>query len=293
MGHLMHMRFGWDKVTLGRTGLSVTPIGLGSSYGLSAKDVERAFDRGINYMYWGSFRKDDFGRGLRRVAARRREDLVLVIQSYTRVASLMRPSLEKALRALGTGYTDLLVLGWWNDLPPPRILDAARHLVDQGKVRHIMISCHHRPSFVKYMAEPIFGALMVRYNAAHTGAEKEVFPHLPSDRQKRPGVVAYTATRWGQLLSPKLVPPGEERPRGSDCYRFVLSHPEVNVVLAGPKDGLELDEALAALDRGPMSEEELAWMRRVGRFVHDAPAQRKIPGPAELFARVTRALSGP
>jgi predicted aldo/keto reductase-like oxidoreductase len=53
-------------------------------------------------------------------------------------------------------------------------------------------------------------------------------------------------------------------PRASYCYRFALSHPLVNLVLAGPKNGAELDEALAALDRGPTDADELAWMRRVG-----------------------------
>jgi aryl-alcohol dehydrogenase-like predicted oxidoreductase len=43
-----------------------------------------------------------------------------------------------------------------------------------------------------------------------------------------------------------------------------LSRPEVDVVISGPANGEELDEALAALDRGPMSDDELAWMRRVG-----------------------------
>ena len=125
-----------------------------------------------------------------------------------------------------------------------------------------MISCHHRPTFAKYIADPVWGAIMVRYNAAHRGAEGEVFPHLAMPDP--PGVVAYTATRWGALLDPTLVPKGEPVPRASDCYRFALSRPEVDVVISGPSNGEELDEALAALDRGPMSDDELAWMRRVG-----------------------------
>ena len=98
-------------------------------------------------------------------------------------------------------------------------------------------------------------------SAAHPGAEEEVFPKLGANP---PGVVAYTATRWGDLLNPSLTPEGEATPRASDCYRFALSHPAVQVCLAGPKDRAELDEALCALDRGPMSDEELAWMKRVG-----------------------------
>jgi predicted aldo/keto reductase-like oxidoreductase len=85
-------------------------------------------------------------------------------------------------------------------------------------------------------------------------------------------VVAYTATRWGALMDPTLTPAGDPTPRASDCYRFALTRPEVDVVIAGPKNGEELDEAMAALDRGPMSEDELAWMRRVGDAVKAMPA---------------------
>jgi aryl-alcohol dehydrogenase-like predicted oxidoreductase len=269
------MAASWQRTILGASGLSVTPLGLASSYGVGTADVERAIERGINYVYWGSRRRSAFGRAVANAARRRREDLVLVVQSYTRAASLMRPSLERALRALGTDYTDLLLLGWWNDTPPPRILEAALKLRDQGKARHLMISCHHRPSFERFARDPYWGAMMVRYNAAHPGAETDVFQRLPA---QRPGIVAYTATRWGQLPSPRYTPRGEATPRGSDCYRFALTHSSVDLVLCGPKNGAELDEALAALDRGPMSTDELAWMKRVGAAI------RARPTPTALFS---------
>lgn len=52
------------------------------------------------------------------------------------------------------------------------------------------------------------------------------------------------------------------RPPPPTANRFVLFNPDVSVSLTGPKDGAELDQALAALDRGPMDAEEIAWMRR-------------------------------
>jgi aryl-alcohol dehydrogenase-like predicted oxidoreductase len=267
------MACSWEKVALGRTGLSVVPLGIAASYGVSDADVERGIERGLNYLYWGSQRRPGFGQAVKRAAARRREDLAIVVQSYTRAAMLMRPSLERALRALGTDYADVLLLGWWNDVPPERILDAATRLREAGKVKTVMISCHHRPSFERIARHPAVGAIMLRYNAAHPGAEKDVFPLLPVPR---PGVVAYTATRWGQLLNPRLVPQGEPTPRASDCYRFALSNPNVDLVLCGPKNGAELDEAMAALDRGPLDASEMAWMRRVGAAVHGASGLTRL-----------------
>lgn len=132
--------------------------------------------------------------------------------------------------------------------------------------RHPAVSSHKRPAFVDFAADPRFSILHVRYNAAHTGAERDVFPHLARDG--RPGVVAYTATRWGSLLSARKMPPGEQPLRGRDAYRFVLSNPDFNVCMTGPKNGAELREALAALDEGPLSVDEMARVRRIGEHVH-------------------------
>ncbi len=265
------MAASWETVVLGRTGLRLSPIGLAASYGAGAREVERAFERGINLFYWGSARRRGFGKGLRAVSANRREQIALVIQSYTRVASLMERSLDSALRKLGFDHADLLLLGWWNGPPPPRILDEAQRLVEAQKARHIMVSCHYRPTFQEYVRNHAYRAIMVRYNAAHPGAETEVFPHLGEDP---PGVVCYTATRWGTLLDPRLTPAAEPTPSATDCYRFALTNPHVDICMTGPANGEELEQAMAALDRGPMTEEELAWMRRVGEALRDRTRSR-------------------
>jgi aryl-alcohol dehydrogenase-like predicted oxidoreductase len=41
---------GFDTVTLGRTGLKVTRLGVGSFYGVDAPMVEEAMERGVNYF---------------------------------------------------------------------------------------------------------------------------------------------------------------------------------------------------------------------------------------------------
>ena len=68
------------------------------------------------------------------------------------------------------------------------------------------------PQLATLVADPAYDGVMVRYNAAHTGAEREIFPlalgrHLP--------VLAYTATRWGSLVAPDAAPPGEPAPRAA------------------------------------------------------------------------------
>jgi predicted aldo/keto reductase-like oxidoreductase len=111
------------------------------------------------------------------------------------------------------------------------------------------------------------GIVHLRYNAVHTGAEREVFRQIARNGN-RPGVVAFTATSWRQLLDPTRVAPGERVPTATDCYRFVLSNPAVDVCLTGPASEAQAGEAPRAIELGPMSAKELAWMRRVGDFIH-------------------------
>lgn len=263
LGRIKLMSF--DRATLGRTGVEVGRLGLASSYGAPASAVEQAFDHGVNYFYWGSFRRGSFGEGLRALAPKR-DRFLLVTQSYSRVASLIGPSLERALRTLRFDYTDALLLGLWNGVPPPRILDACRKLRERGLVRYLAVSTHNRPLIARMANDPQFDIFHVRYNAVHRGAEREVFGQLPA--QDSPGLISFTATSWRQLLDPKRVPAGEKIPTAADCYRFVLTQPAVNVCMTGPANAAQFQDGLEALRRGPMAEEELAWMRRVGDAIY-------------------------
>ena len=249
-----------EERVLGRTGLRVGRLGLAASYGVPTSAVERAFERGVNYLYWGSLRRDAFAQALRNLGPRR-ERIVLVVQSYSRLPSLLAMSLEKSLRKLRMDHAEILLLGLWSKLVSGRILEAARKLRDRGLVRHLAVSTHKRVLVPQLAADPEIGVVHFRYNAAHPGAERDIFPQLPGERA---GMVSFTATSWGQLLKGSKLPKGERVPAASDCYRFVLARPEVDVCLCGPADDAQMDEALRVLDLGPMSADELAWMRRVG-----------------------------
>jgi aryl-alcohol dehydrogenase-like predicted oxidoreductase len=250
---------------LGRTGLSVGALGIASSYGVPTAAIERAFEEGANYLYWGSRRRAAFGQAIRNLASRR-DGMVLALQSYSRFPRLLTASVERALRELKLERTDILLLGFWNHAIPGRIMDGARRLKERGLVRFLGVSSHNR-SFVPVLARtPDIDVLHVRYNAVHRGAEREVFPLLPE--RDRPGVVSFTATSWKQLLGSRRIPPGERVPCAADCYRFVLSHPGVDVCMSGPARAEHVDDLVAAMHGGPMREDELAWMRRVGDGIY-------------------------
>jgi aryl-alcohol dehydrogenase-like predicted oxidoreductase len=260
-----------EPILLGRTRLRTSRLGIGSSSVGDERFVEEAVEQGVNYLYWGSIRRPAFGRALRHVARRNREGVILTVQSYARLAPLLRPSVEIALRRSGVEYFDFLLLGMWNAPPGKAMVEAARRLRAEGKVHHLMLSTHNRPSLQGHfrafeLGRSPFDAFMVRYNAAHRGAERDVFPFLPA--ADPPGLLSYTATRWGHLLDSAKMPPGEAPPRARDCYRFALSHPAVSLVLCGPASREEMQEAIRALDAGPLEPDEAARMRRIGDHVY-------------------------
>jgi aryl-alcohol dehydrogenase-like predicted oxidoreductase len=264
----------FERGALGRTGLEVGRLGISASYGVPGAALEQAFERGVNYLFWGSRRTESFGAALRRLKPQRQR-FVLVVESYTRAASLLAWSVERALRTLSFEYTDVLLLGLWNKPVPARILGAARRLKERGLVRFLAVSTHHRKLVPSLAAGHDYDVIHFRYNAAHPGAEVDIFPRLPAD--DRAGMVSFTATSWRQLLNQAplggilpgahRVPKVERVPSAVDCYRFVLTRPEVDVCLTGPSNAEQMEQSLEALRLGPMNEEELAWMRRVGRAV--------------------------
>jgi len=256
---------------LGRTGLRVGRLGLAASFGAPAEAYEEAFDRGCNYFYWGSIRKDGMRRAIRNICGQgKRDDLVIVLQSYSRSPRLMKFFLQKGLGALSLDQADVLLLGWHNKPPSRKIMDRAQALRDQGLVRFLGLSGHNRQLFPRLAEDGVFDLFHVRYNAAHRGAETEIFPQLAAlPDQERPGIVTYTATRWGQLMNAKKMPPGEPPARAPDCYRFALSHGAVDVAMCGPKDSGQMREDLEVLDQGPLSPEETARMHRIGDYPHE------------------------
>ena len=107
---------------------------------------------------------------------------------------------------------------------------------------------------------------MVRYNAAHRGAETDVFPLL--EVEAPPGVICYNSTRWGHLFDPRWIPEGEKVPTPVDLYRYVLSNPYVNMVLTAPQNLQQMKDNLAVLDSQPVSDEEKDRLEKIGDHVH-------------------------
>ena len=262
----------FSATRLGKTGLKVGRLGVAASYGAPAEAFEEAFEKGCNYFYWGSKRKSGMRKAIINICRKgKRSELVVLIQSYSRSPILMEFFFKSALKSLNIDSADVLLLGWHKRRPSQRMLDKCLDMKAKGLYRYLAISSHNRPLFPHLARENIFDIFHLRYNAAHRGAETEVFGRF--NGQEQPGIVSYTATRWGQLLNPKKVPQGEKPLSASDCYRFVLSNPNVNICMCGPRDRSQMQEALRSLELGALSEEELARVRKIGDYVHQHSAR--------------------
>jgi aryl-alcohol dehydrogenase-like predicted oxidoreductase len=256
---------------LGRSGLPVSPLGLAGSYGIDADAVVRAHhELGVNYFFVTS-RAEGLVEGIRRlVASGRRDKIVIAGGANVPTGFGVRRGWARDARLLGVDRIDVFHLFWvqahW--YVTGRTWPEMQRLREEGKVGALAISCHDRPMARRLVDELGLDALMIRYNAAHRGAEEEIFRTLP---ERRPGIVAYTATRWGRLLRPV----GELGPLSAgECYRFALSHPAVDVVLCGARSWQEIADNAASLAEGPLPEGRLQEIRTFGDAVRRTASSR-------------------
>lgn len=248
-------------------GKEVFRLGLACNYGIDEPGIRKALtEYNMNYIFWTP-RMKRATEAIKTVLAQDREKYVVATGPTTAWwSSNLRRYVEKALITLQTDYLDVLQMFWigvtsaWK----PSNVEEMLKLKEEGKVKAIGISIHNRKRAGQLAADSPLDLLMIRYNAAHTGAEEDIFPHLVPGRRS---IVAYTATRWGKLLKRPKDWDGEV-PTAGHCYRFCLTDPHVDVVLTGPKTIKQLEDNLEAIKRGPLNEDEMTWMRQFGKIVH-------------------------
>ncbi len=262
-----------EPAILGRTGLKVGRLGISSSYGASAAAYEEAFERGCNYFVMGSFmkgRSKEMTEAIKNITNKgQRDQLVICMMEYTHSGLIGKSHFYKGLKKLGLDHVDVFMLGYHPRKPRNQVMDLALHLKEKGAVNHLALSGHNRKLFPKLMDDQIIDIFQVRYNAANSGAEKDVFPYVGGT--DRPGIISFTATRWGQLLKESKMPSGEKPLTAKECYRFVLSNPAVDVCMTGARTHKMMMENLETLESGPLTPEEMERIRHIGDHVYGKP----------------------
>ena len=262
----------FSQVNLPLLNKRVFRIGIAGNYGLTSSDIEWAADQGANYWICGTSYKK-VTPGIAQVLAKNREAQIVALLGWGYFGWQVRMSVENMLRKLNTDYLDVFKLGWLGktSVYSKGVISTLLQLKKEGKIKAIGTSIHDRQRAGQLARSSAIDLFMIRYNAKHTGAEADIFPYL---KERNPIVVSYTALAWQQLTTPVrgvAMPPWPRETKNTIppltpqlCYRFVLSHPEIHLVLTGPRNREQLKGNLEALSQGPLSAEELNWVRQYG-----------------------------
>ncbi len=252
----------------------VCRLGLATRGGsqLSPEDVVAAIDSGINYLNWCGH-PDGLSQAVAELGARRRT-IALAVQLQARTTPAARREFERLLARLRTDYIDIATMYYvesedeWAQLTAPGgVCDYLRQERQKGRLCMIGLTSHQRRLAARWARTGRLDLLMIRYNAAHRGAEDDVFPVA---RELALPVVTFTGLRWKALLrrTPED-PAGFRPPPAAEWYRFCLAHPQVSVALAAPRNRDELDHALTLLDDWrPPNAAEMEMLRAHGDRVH-------------------------
>lgn len=289
----------FDRRQLGKTGLQVSPLGIGGGSGISSEDVLYAFDHGINYFFFSSdLHHSSYQyssqalRKLCRCGSLVREQVILATVTYVNDPEKLVAILIDQFSELKIDYIDIFHWGWVTDSTNMSPLLKSAHmlkcdgpdhqalrqicqiatevnteLLRRGLVRYVGASFHSRAKARTWMNE--LDVMMLRYNIAHLGMEEEIVPFLYEDKDLDPGIVVFNSAH-DRIGSFHIPPPGCARhqyiPSIPDCYRFALTNPWVDMVLTGMRNRKEIDQALTALEQGPLTAEECLNMREYGAF---------------------------
>ncbi len=277
---------------LGNTGLSVSVIGIGCE-GMNEDDCRmtgKLFDAaeklGINYfdLYASDPKlRSAVGKALHG----RREKFI--IQSHicsiwkdgqycrTRDLNEVRAGFEEMLSLLDTDCIDVGMIHYcdamsdWEAIVNNGILDYARELKRQGRIRHIGLSSHNPLVAERAVVEGNIEVLMFSVNPCYDlqpadedveqlwneDAYSHVLTNMDPDRQRLyevcqrrgVGITVMKAFAGGDLLNAELSPAGVAL-TANQCIAYALSRPAVSVVLAGAHSAEQLEESAAYCEAG-------------------------------------------
>ena len=236
--------------------------------------IGAAFDAGINFffvtadLHWPLYEASRVG--LARLLARvPREQIVVAAAAYVTQPEFCSGPFREVVEAIpGLRVLDVLVAGgaYGNELAArmPVYLDHRR----QGfaGARAIGASFHDRRAAVAAINAGELDVAFIRYNSAHPGAQRDVFPLLDAIRRTR--VLGFTSTGGHGPVTG--VDPDVWIPDITDHYRFALSRVGLDGLLCSPTEPHHIAELDAAMERGPLSTEEEEHMIELAARMNDS-----------------------
>lgn len=210
-----------ERVTLGRSGLSVSPVAFGTwqlsqrFWGEQPKGdiiaaMQHAFELGINLFdtadaYGDGYAETVLGEAVRELP---RDELVIVTKFFNHFnpdatrypdlsASYLTQRCEASLKRLGLETIDVCLLHFYDQLTPlAEVAGTLEKLRDQGKIRSFGVSNHNAEQL---RAQRCFGAYDIAqpaYSFVDLGAENDLLPYCQAEDI---GVMVYSPLHKGLL----------------------------------------------------------------------------------------------
>jgi len=268
------MTYDLPTTVLGRTGLTVTRLGVGGAYCESADGYRRALDTGVTYLDTArAYREGADEEVIGEALVGRRDAITLATKSAQRTASEARAELETSLRLLRTDHVDIWQMHYINSredvegmLAPGGSLEAAMAAREQGLTRYIGVTGHQWDLVTEAVATGQFDTVLCWYNCAYREAEEALFP---TAQEHNTGVIIMNASRNDKLFGIKAGV--EDAPEPVAFYRYVLGHPAVNVTIVGLRD-VELFQRLAQglSQQATLPEDERPALEAYGAALREA-----------------------
>ena len=243
-----------EYVTLGKTGLRVSRMGLGGIpiQRVDAEAAKKLLDAveaaGINYI--------DSARGYSVSEERiglaiegRREKFVLATKTMSRDREGMARDIETSLKNYRTDYIDLYQVHnpsleqLEQVCAPGGALEALLEAREAGKIGHIGLTAHKPEVFRRALELPWVETVMFPYNLV----ENQGTELMERARELNVGFINMKSLAGGAIEDARL------------ALRFAAANPNVSVVLPGMYSPEEVAQNAAAVaDASPLTEEELA-----------------------------------
>ncbi len=294
---------------LGRTGLTVGAVGLGTEYlngqpGAVVTEVLReAIDRGVNYIDV-LFAFADYRDNMAAAIAGRRDRLVLAGHlgcaetdgQYRRSRDIEenRRLFHDLLTRLQTDHVDILVLqnvdpgdDYEQLVVPGGLLDLARSLQREGKARYLGLSCHDAALARQAVESGQLDVLMYPVNPA-AATEPGAAELFEACMRRGVGLVAMKPFGGGELLQPQ----NPNRATPVQCLAYTLSRVGVSTAVPGVQSVAELRAALAYLEATPAEKDFQALVAGAGAATGSCVyCNHCLPCPSGIdIGRTTRLL---
>ncbi len=227
-----------------------------------------AVEAGVNYFFFYDLSHKNLLDGLRLIVATGREQVLIATGSDDRDLGRLRQYLDRVRRYLDVDVVDVFFAEY---VTPSEdiaqmwaVLDELWAWKERGLIRYVGASTHNRAIALDLIKSDRTEALMHRYNMAHRKAEEQVFPMA---QQAGIPVIAFTCTRWGELLQGHPDWQGGI-PTAADCYRYALHQKAVHLALTAPATQAQLEENLDVLRSDELTPEAVVRWQEYGALVY-------------------------